>query len=161
VGPGKLTLVAHLNDLKGLSGRLLFQRSKKKNQRKWSKNVVERFNPKYVDLCDEDQPLARSLYVYPSFLQKVIRSREFPLWKFVHQWDLSKSIIKSTTLCIFIKYNIERGSYRRFVTIPGRKHEATREHVGWRRLQDVSRKTNKKLNEQRNRAHSFQTSTRG
>jgi hypothetical protein len=125
-------------------------------------------NPKYVDLCDEDQPIAGQKFVCLSFIspEKVIRSREnFLFEKFVHQWDLSKSIAKFHDFMHFIsyKYNIEQedltADLSAFLESESTKLlENTSVDDDYKTFLD---KNEDKLNEQYNRAHSFQTSTRG
>merc|ERR1711916_341120 len=54
-------------------------------------------NPKYVDLCDEDQPIAGQKFACLSFVspEKILKQREqFIFEQFVKEWDFNKSITK-------------------------------------------------------------------
>lgn len=68
-------------------------------------------NPKYIDLCDEDQPIAGQKFVCMSFIspEKIIKQREIYLFeKFASQWGFSKSVNKFTDFLSFIahKYSL-------------------------------------------------------
>lgn len=69
-------------------------------------------NPKYVDLCDEDAPLAGQKFVCMSFIspEKILKKRElFLMDEFVKQWDFSKSMEKYFDFLNFLayKYNLK------------------------------------------------------
>ena len=68
-------------------------------------------NPKYVDLLDEDKPVAGQKFACVSFLspEGIIRSKElFCFGEFLNQWELSKSLEKYTQFMSFLsfKYNL-------------------------------------------------------
>ena len=68
-------------------------------------------NPKYVDLCDEDPPIAGQKFVCVSFIapETILKQRELFLFEqFVKQWDMSKSMSKFSDFVNFIsfKYNL-------------------------------------------------------
>ena len=62
-------------------------------------------NPKYVDLCDEDPPIAGQKFVCVSFIspEKILKQRELYLFhQFVKQWDFTKSMSKFTDFLQFM-----------------------------------------------------------
>jgi hypothetical protein len=64
-------------------------------------------NPKYVDLCDEDPPIAGQKFVCLSFVspENILKKREMYLFeKFVQQWDLSKSMEKFSDFLNFVSF---------------------------------------------------------
>jgi hypothetical protein len=68
-------------------------------------------NPKYVDLLDEDPPIAGQKFVCVSFIspETVLKKRELYLFQqFVKQWDMSKSMSKFSDFINFIsvKHNL-------------------------------------------------------
>ena len=71
----------------------------------------EKNNVKYVDLLDEDQPLAGQKFVCLSFLspEKILKEKEqFYFEHFIKQYDLFKSLEKFTQFLNYIayKYNL-------------------------------------------------------
>jgi len=69
-------------------------------------------NPKYIDLLDEDKPIAQQKFVCVSFVspEREIKAKElFFFEEFVKNWDLSKSVEKFSGLIAFIsyKYNLD------------------------------------------------------
>jgi hypothetical protein len=70
-------------------------------------------NPKYVDMLDEDKPLAQQKFCCVSFVspENVIASKnEFYFQEFVKSWDLVKSMEKYGQFTSFIayKYNLDQ-----------------------------------------------------
>jgi len=72
-------------------------------------------NPKYIDLCDEDPPLAGQKFACLSFVspEKILKKRENYLFdQFVKQWDMSKSMEKYFEFIHFLSYkynlNVEK-----------------------------------------------------
>ncbi len=68
-------------------------------------------NPKYVDILEEDKPIAQQKFVCVSFIspEKEIKSKEmFIFEEFVKNWDLAKSIEKYAQFTAFLsfKYNL-------------------------------------------------------
>ena len=68
-----------------------------------NKNITYRVNPdgsanpKYVDMLDEDKPIAGQKFTCVSFVspEKIIKSRElFNFQQFLKQWDMNKSLEK-------------------------------------------------------------------
>ncbi len=125
-------------------------------------------NPKYIDLCDEDQPIAGQKFACISFIspESILKKRELYLFeKFVQQWDMSKSMGKFFDFMHFLSYkynlNVEDiiKDLNEFIREeePKLKKEAAIEddyHIYLNKNED-------KLNEEFNRKHAFQTSVRG
>ena len=64
-------------------------------------------NPKYIDLCDEDAPIAGQKFACMSFIspEKVLKKREVYLFdQFVKQWDFTKSMEKYQDFLNFLSY---------------------------------------------------------
>jgi len=64
-------------------------------------------NPKYVDLLDEDKPLAGQKFACISFIspEKIIRDKQVYFFeKFLKQWDMAKSLEKYQQYLGFISY---------------------------------------------------------
>jgi len=125
-------------------------------------------NPKYVDLLDEDMPVAGQKFVCISFIspEKILQKRETYLFdQFVKQWDFSKSMRKYYDFLNFIayKYNMKiddlANDFNEFV-----KEEETNlrslstAEDDWKDFLD---KNVERLNEKFSRDHAFQTSVRG
>jgi hypothetical protein len=124
-------------------------------------------NPKYVDLCDEDAPLAGQKFVCMSFIspEKILKKRElFLMDEFVKQWDFSKSMEKYFDFLNFLayKYNLKiddiSADFREFVKEEETRIKASSVDDDYKTFID---KHETRLNEQFNRAHAFQTSVRG
>jgi hypothetical protein len=125
-------------------------------------------NPKYVDLLDEDSPLAGQKYVCVSFIspEKILQKRESFLFdQFVKQWDFSKSMRKYYDFLNFIayKYNMKiddlATDFNEFV----KEEDANLRTLStaeddWKDFLD---KNEERLNEKFSRDHAFQTSVRG
>uniref|UniRef100_A0A6C0F2S5 Uncharacterized protein n=1 Tax=viral metagenome TaxID=1070528 RepID=A0A6C0F2S5_9ZZZZ len=124
-------------------------------------------NPKYIDLCDEDPPIAGQKFACMSFVspEKILKKREiFMFEQFLKQWDFSKCMEKSLDFLNFAayKYGLKVddvvADFNEFV-----KEEETKLRAGgvdddFKTFMD---KNEDKLGEQFNRAHAFQTSVRG
>ena len=68
-------------------------------------------NPKYVDLLEEDKPIAGQKFVWLSFVspEHIIKQKEHFLFEeFIKQWDFKKSMEKFTQFLNFVsfKYSI-------------------------------------------------------
>lgn len=64
-------------------------------------------NPKYVDLLDEDPPIAGQKFVCVSFIapEEILKKRELYLFEqFVKQWDMSKSLSKFNDFINYISF---------------------------------------------------------
>ena len=65
-------------------------------------------NPKYVDLLDEDKPIAQQKFVCVSFVspENLITSKnEFYFENYVRTWDLTKSMEKYADFTAFLAFN--------------------------------------------------------
>jgi hypothetical protein len=124
-------------------------------------------NPKYIDLCDEDQAIAGQKFACLSFVspEKIIKQRELFLFeKFVEQWDFSKSMEKFADFLNFVsyKYNIKyddiAADLQAFVTDERDKLNEQAVTDAYKNFLD---KHEERLNGEFNKAHKFQTSVRG
>ena len=64
-------------------------------------------NPKYIDMLDEDKPVAGQKFACISFIspEKIIKQREmYQFQQFLKQWDLHKSMEKYTQFMSFLAY---------------------------------------------------------
>jgi Family of unknown function (DUF5832) len=124
-------------------------------------------NPKYIDLCDEDPPIAGQKFGCFSFVspEKILKKREIFLFdQFVKQWDFSKSMEKYMDFTNFIsyKYNLKIddviADFNDFIKEEEAKIKAVSVEDDFKNFMD---KNEDKLTEQFQRAHAFQTSVRG
>ena len=124
-------------------------------------------NPKYVDLCDEDQPIAGQKFCCMSFVspEKILKKREVLLFNsFVKNWDFSKSMERYQDFLQFLsfKYHLKVedviADFNDFIKEEGDKIKTSGVEDDYKNFVD---KHEEKFNEQFNRDHSFQTSVRG
>jgi len=124
-------------------------------------------NPKYIDLCDEDAPIAGQKFACMSFVspEKILKKRELYIFEqFLKQWDFSKSIEKSVDFLNFAayKYNLKAEDLMTDFKEYAKEEDAKLKNGS---LDDDFKtfmdKNEDKMNEQFNREHAFQTSVRG
>jgi len=124
-------------------------------------------NPKYIDLCDEDQPIAGQKFACMSFIspEKVLKKREVFLFdQFVKQWDFTKSLTKFNDFLHFIsyKYNLSIEDVLNDLNEFSKEEESKLKEGS---IEDDYKnfldKNEDRLNEKFNRENSFQTSVRG
>ena len=124
-------------------------------------------NPKYVDLCDEDPPIAGQKFACMSFVspEKILKKREVYLFnQFIKNWEFSKSMERYFEFIHFIAYkhniNVDLliNDFNDFVKEESDKLKASGIEDDYKNFLD---KQEDKLNEQFNREHAFQTSVRG
>jgi hypothetical protein len=124
-------------------------------------------NPKYIDLCDEDPPIAGQKFACISFVspEKTLKKREVYLFdQFIKQWEFSKSMERYFDFVHFIayKYNLKVDTliddFNEFVKEETDKLKKSGIEDDYKNFMD---KQEEKLNEQFNREHAFQTSVRG
>jgi hypothetical protein len=124
-------------------------------------------NPKYIDLCDEDTPLAGQKFACMSFVspEKILKKRETFLFdQFVKQWDFTKSMSKYFDFLNFLayKYSLKiddiSADFNEFVKEEGTKLRESTVEDDFKTFLD---KQEDSLNETFNREHAFQTSVRG
>jgi hypothetical protein len=124
-------------------------------------------NPKYIDLCDEDAPIAGQKFACISFVspERILKKRELFLFdQFIQQWDFTKSMEKYMEFMNFLsyKYNLKvddvMADFTDFVKEEDSKLKAVSVDDDFKNFMD---KNEDKLTEQFQRAHAFQTSVRG
>lgn len=124
-------------------------------------------NPKYIDLCDEDAPIAGQKFVCMSFVspEKILKKRElYAFEQFLAQWEFAKSMEKTTDFLSFLsyKYNLKAedvmGDFKEFVKDEEAKLKSSSLDDDFKTFMD---KNEDRLNEQFGREHAFQTSVRG
>lgn len=124
-------------------------------------------NPKYIDLCDEDSPIAGQKFACMSFVspEKILKKRDVYMFEhFLKQWEFSKCMQKSGDFLNFLsyKYNLKVDDvltdFNEFV----KEEEQTLRTSGidddFKTFMD---KNEDKVSEQFQREHAFQTSVRG
>lgn len=124
-------------------------------------------NPKYIDLCDEDQPIAGQKFACMSFVspEKILKNREVYMFdQFIKNWDFSKSMERYFEFVHFIayKYNLKVDAliedFNEFVKEESSKLKKSGVEDDYKNFID---KQEEKITEKFNREHSFQTSVRG
>lgn len=125
-------------------------------------------NPKYVDLLEEDKPIAGQKFMCVSFIspEEVLKKRELYIFEnFVKNWDLSKSMEKFNEFMNFIsyKYNLNAQNviddYNDFLREEEDKIKASSAILDdYKNFLD---KNEDRLNQQFNKENNFQTSVRG
>jgi hypothetical protein len=125
-------------------------------------------NPKYIDMLDEDKPVAGQKYACISFIspEKIIKQREmYCFQQFLKQWDLHKSMEKYTQFTSFLAYKYSLN----FDNITKDLQEFCKEEkdnlFAVSSLEDEYKNyldtNDTHLEEQFNKDHQFQTSVRG
>lgn len=124
-------------------------------------------DPKYIDLLDEDQPVAGQKFVCLSFIspEKVLERKEIYFFEqFLKQYDMSKSLTKYTEFLNFIayKYKVDFDKLTKdlqdFSTTEKEQLYVSTLSDDYKTYIDNHEES---LNESFNKANSFQTSTRG
>jgi hypothetical protein len=124
-------------------------------------------NPKYIDLCDEDQPIAGQKFVCLSFIspEKLLKKREIYMFEeFLKQWDFKKSMDKFFDFIHFISYkygvDVENimNDYTEFIAEENTKLKSQGVEDDYNNFLD---KNEEVLTQKFKKAHEFQTSVRG
>lgn len=124
-------------------------------------------NPKYIDLCDEDQPIAGQKFACLSFVspEKILKKREVYLFdQFIKRWDFSKSMERYFEFIHFIAYKYSLkvdtliSDFNEFVKEESSKLQKSGIEDDYKNFMD---KEEDKLSEKFNKEHAFQTSVRG
>jgi hypothetical protein len=124
-------------------------------------------NPKYIDLCDEDPPIAGQKFACMSFVspEKILKKREIYMFEqFLQQWEFAKCMEKSTDFINFLsyKYNLKidnvMADFTEYVKEEETKLKASSLDDDFKNFMD---KNEDRIGEQFQRAHAFQTSVRG
>jgi len=131
------------------------------------KQTNGKVNPKYVDLLEEDKPIAGQKFVCVSFCspEKILKEKQiFYFEEFLKKWDFNKSMEKFVQFINFVsyKYNISfddvSNDFKDFV-----KEE--RETLSTSSMDDEFKtfidNNEEKLQKQFDIGHNFQTNTRG
>jgi hypothetical protein len=145
-------------------------RSKSKSSKKSSferKEINGKPNPKYIDLLEEDKPIAGQKFVCVSFCspEQILKKKElFFFEEFLKKWDLNKSMEKFVQFLNFVsfKYNMSfddlTNDFKEFV-----KEE--KENLSKSSFEDEYKtfldNNEEELQKQFDIAHNFQTNTRG
>lgn len=145
-------------------------RSKDKNSKKSGferKEINGKSNPKYVDLLEEDKPIAGQKFVCVSFVspEKIIKQKEiFYFEEFLKKWDFNKSMEKFVQFLNFVsyKYNLSfedvSNDFKDFVKEEKDTLSKTGISDDYKTYLDNNEE---ELDKVFNRVHNFQTSTRG
>jgi hypothetical protein len=124
-------------------------------------------NPKYIDLCDEDPPIAGQKFACISFIspEKVLKKREiYNFDQFLKQWDFKKSMDKFFDFIHFLsfKYNLNietiMNDYTEFVKDESVKMKENSVEDDFKNFMD---KNEDSLTEKFQKENQFQTSVRG
>ena len=146
------------------------QRSKTKNLNKKGferKEVNGKINPKYVDLLEEDKPIAGQKFVCISFCspEEILKKKElFFFEEFLKKWELNKSMEKFLQFLNFVsfKYNISfddlSNDFKDFVKEEKESLSKTTFEDEYKTFIDNNEEN---LQKQFNIEHNFQTNTRG
>lgn len=124
-------------------------------------------NPKYVDLCYEDLPIAGQKFACISFVspENILKKREgFIFDEFIKQWEFSKSMSKFGDFLNFVayKYNAKIEDLTDdFNEFAKSEEQKLREETFESHFRTFCDKNEESLNLRFNREHAFQTSTRG
>ena len=131
------------------------------------KMVDGQINAKYIDLCDEDQPIAGQKFACLSFIspEKVLKQREsFMFEEFLKQWDFKKSMDKFFDFLHFISFkyslNVETviQDYTEFIQEEGPKLKEAGIEDDFKNFLD---KNEEQLTHKFQKTNKFQTSVRG
>jgi len=130
-------------------------------------SFLRKGDPKYIDLLDEDMPIAEQKFACLSFVspEKILKQKEqFFLDKFLNQFDLSKSLEKFTQFLNFVAYKYKLD----FDKLTKDLQEFTEEEKGKLFLTNLEDEYKsyvdnheESLEKTFNEEHNFQTSTRG
>ena len=146
------------------------QRSKTKNLNKKGferKEVNGKINPKYVDLLEEDKPIAGQKFVCISFCspEEILKKKElFFFEEFLKKWELNKSMEKFLQFLNFVsfKYNISfddlSNDFKDFVKEEKESLSKTTFEDEYKTFIDNNEEN---LQKQFDIEHNFQTNTRG
>lgn len=124
-------------------------------------------NPKYVDVLEEDKPIAGQKFACVSFIspEKILHDKHMYFFdEFLKQWELSKSLEKFTQFINFLSYkynfNFDDASKELENFIKTEKEELLKSsmHDEYKTYIDNHEE---RLQKQFDETHEFQTSTRG
>jgi hypothetical protein len=131
------------------------------------KNVSGQPNPKYIDLLDEDKPIAQQKFVCVSFVspEKIIKSKECYFFEqYLKGWELTKSMEKYAQFTSFLSFkyglNVEQVTEDLTEFCKEERTSLVQESI-WDDYKSFLDKNEDKLEQEYTEAHSFQTNTRG
>ena len=118
-------------------------------------------NPKYVDLLDEDKPVAGQKWVCMSFVSpdKILKKKElFFFEEFLKHWDYSKGVQKFSQFLNFISYKYNMNFDK--IMSDYEESELVKTTIGddYKNFLDAKEEELEKVF---NEMHNFQTNTRG
>jgi hypothetical protein len=144
--------------------------SKEKNSKRSGferKQINGKVNPKYVDLLEEDKPIAGQKFVCVSFCSpdKILKEKQtFYFEEFLKKWDFNKSMEKFVQFLNFVsfKYNISfddvSNDFKDFVK---EERDALVKSSMDDEFKTYIDNNEEELQKQFDVAHNFQTNTRG
>lgn len=147
--------------------------NQRKNQTQKPKGIELRkkedgsVNPKYVDVLEEDKPVAGQKFVCISFIspENIIKERNlYNFSKFLNRWDMNKSLEKYNQFLSFLayKYNMNIDDLTKDLTDFCQEEKdrlfATTIEDEYKNFMDANEE---KLDKAFNEEHQFQTSVRG
>ena len=124
-------------------------------------------NPKYVDLLEEDKPIAGQKFACVSFVspENILKQKDIYFFEqFLRQWDFNKSMEKFVQFLNFVSYkhnlNFDdiSADFTEFVKDEKESLSKTNLHDDYKTYIDNN---DEKLEKNFNIAHNFQTCTRG
>ena len=124
-------------------------------------------NPKYIDLCDEDQPLSGQKYGCFSFIspETIIKKKEEEFFEeFVKQWDFTKCIKKTVEFLNFVSYKYKIRSedlMEDFKEYANEEKEKLKETTISEDYKSFLDENEERLTLEFNKKNKFQTSVRG
>jgi hypothetical protein len=129
--------------------------------------VMKKDDPKYIDLLDEDLPLAGQKFACLSFVSPeklLIQKEQYFFNQFLNQYDLYKSMEKFTQFLNFVSYKYQV-DFDKLTKDLKEFSETERDHLFTTSLYDEYKtyvdKHEDDLENKFKEAHTFQTSTRG
>lgn len=124
-------------------------------------------NPKYVDLLEEDKPIAGQKFVCVSFVspEKILKNKElFFFQEFLKKWDFSKSMDKFLQFLNFLSYKYKltfddiTNDFKDFVK---EEHKSLQDTVFEDEYKTFLDQNEEELEKKFGIEHNFQTYTRG
>lgn len=125
-------------------------------------------NPKYVDLLEEDRPIAGQKYACVSFVSPeniILKKEHFYFYQFLKHWDFTKSVDKFRAFLHFIsfKYNLDfnetvNPDFQEYMKSEGTEFTQTSIVDDYKNFLDAKES---ELDEAFTKSQKFRTSTRG
>jgi len=152
---------------KNVKERLKEKLNEKVNNKFEKKQINGKNNPKYVDLLEEDKPIAGQKFVCVSFCspEKILKQKEmFFFEEFLKKWDFNKSMEKMVQFLNFLsyKYNLSFDDVSKDFTDFVKEEK---ENLINSSLEDDYKtfidKNEEDLQKQFNISHNFETNVRG